>query len=81
MSLLERANDIIKNIGNVSDTPEGSGIHPNDFNIIVKEWLQDMEKTQLPITTLSNQITECPNCRGFTYNPELGKCEECGFTD
>ncbi|KKL53527.1 hypothetical protein LCGC14_2274520 [marine sediment metagenome] len=62
MTLLERANDIIKNIGNVSDTPEGSGIHPNDFNAVVKEWQEDYaEENYLP-----EGFMDCQRCGG-TY--------------
>lgn len=43
MDLLERAEQIIKNINNVGNAPYDGGIHPNDFRVVVREWLDDYE--------------------------------------
>ncbi len=75
-SLLERAHQLIAHPPRVSDYEGDGGAHPNDYRAVVQEWVDDYEKviSKLP-------FTECPHCKGLSYNEEMSVCEICNFVD
>lgn len=44
MDLLERAYQIIT--AKVGDSPYDGRVHPNDYRVVVKEWIADYEREQ-----------------------------------